>query len=208
MGSTTPLYELPYPVGSDRVRDGDNAIQDLAERLEAVMTGTLSPTGAVIPFAGSIAPTGWLLCQGQLVNRETYANLFLVLGVTYGAGDGSTTFSLPDLRSRIPIGDGTGSGLRGRTRGTAGGNEDSTLPSHGHGASADGAGQHSHGLPLHDRAAPVSGGLMVQAYFGAAGQTSFDAGYHGHGINIGASGGSAADTNMPPYLVLAYLIKT
>jgi len=56
------------------------------------------PTGAVISFGGSTAPDGWLLCRGQAVSRTTYANLFAVIGTTYGAGDGSTTFNVPDIQ--------------------------------------------------------------------------------------------------------------
>jgi len=57
----------------------------------------LSPTGSVIWFAGSTVPTGYLLCDGSLISRVTYADLFSVIGVIYGVGDGSTTFALPQL---------------------------------------------------------------------------------------------------------------
>ena len=62
------------------------------------------PTGSVIPFAGKTAPTGWLMCQGQAVSRTTYAQLFSVIGTTFGSGDGSTTFNLPDIRGRVAVG--------------------------------------------------------------------------------------------------------
>lgn len=62
------------------------------------------PTGVVQPFAGSTSPTGWLLCAGQAVSRSTYADLFGAIGTTYGAGDGTTTFNLPDLRGRVVAG--------------------------------------------------------------------------------------------------------
>lgn len=61
-------------------------------------------TGTVLPFAGSTAPDGWLLCYGQAVSRTTYAVLFAVIGTTYGIGDGSTTFNVPDLRGRVAAG--------------------------------------------------------------------------------------------------------
>jgi len=61
-------------------------------------------TGTVLPFAGSTAPAGWLLCDGSAASRATYANLFGVIGTTYGVGDGSTTFGLPDLRGRVIAG--------------------------------------------------------------------------------------------------------
>src|SRR3954454_8618482 len=104
MGTTTPTYALPYPV----LADPPNVPADmkaLAEKIEAVLVarnGLLVPTGAMMPFAGPASPTGWLLCQGQLISRTGYAALFGAIGVAYGAGDGSTTFTLPDLRSRVP----------------------------------------------------------------------------------------------------------
>src|SRR5690606_40101311 len=76
--------------------------------------GFYPPTGAIVAYGGTDAPTGWLFCHGQEVSRTTYARLFAVIGTTYGAGDGSTTFNLPDLRQRFPLGkaaSGTGSTL-------------------------------------------------------------------------------------------------
>jgi microcystin-dependent protein len=63
-----------------------------------------TPVGSFKPFGGTTAPTGWLLCDGSAVSRTTYANLFAVLGTSYGAGDGSTTFNLPDTRGRTIVG--------------------------------------------------------------------------------------------------------
>lgn len=62
------------------------------------------PTGIVMPYAGSITPSGWLACDGSAVNRTTYAALFTALGTTFGVGNGSTTFNLPDMRGRSPVG--------------------------------------------------------------------------------------------------------
>jgi microcystin-dependent protein len=62
------------------------------------------PAGSVIPYAGSTAPAGWLLCFGQNVSRTDYGALFAAIGTTYGSGDGSTTFALPDLRGRVIAG--------------------------------------------------------------------------------------------------------
>ena len=74
--------------------------------------------GVIQMYAGTTAPTGWLICNGAAVSREIYATLFAVIGTTYGAGDGSTTFNLPDLRGRAPIGAGQGTGLTDRALGT------------------------------------------------------------------------------------------
>jgi microcystin-dependent protein len=65
------------------------------------------PTGAITAYGAAAAPADWLLCDGTAVSRTTYGSLFGVIGTTYGAGDGSTTFNLPDLRGRVPVGKGT-----------------------------------------------------------------------------------------------------
>lgn len=62
------------------------------------------PSGATLPYAGPTAPTGWLLCDGSAVSRTTYPTLFAAIGTTWGAGDGSTTFNVPDMRGRVPAG--------------------------------------------------------------------------------------------------------
>ena len=78
------------------------------------------PTGMVVPYAGAAAPDGWLLCQGQAVSRTTYAQLFSVIGTTYGSGDGSTTFNLPDMRGRVAVGsDANSPGVKVGTKGAA-----------------------------------------------------------------------------------------
>jgi microcystin-dependent protein len=65
------------------------------------------PAGAVMPYAGSTAPSGWLLADGSAVSRTTFAALFSAISTTFGAGDGSTTFNLPDMRGKFPVGAGT-----------------------------------------------------------------------------------------------------
>lgn len=91
------------------------------------------PTGTLHAFAGSTAPAGYLLCDGSAVSRTTYASLFAVLSTTYGAGNGSTTFNVPDLRGRAPVGagsDSTAANNVSRTLGTKFG--DTRLQSHTH----------------------------------------------------------------------------
>ena len=62
------------------------------------------PVGTINIYAGSTAPTGYLICNGAAVSRTTYSNLFDVIGTTYGSGDGSTTFNVPNLKGKIPVG--------------------------------------------------------------------------------------------------------
>lgn len=109
----------------------------------------LTPVGTVTAYGGTAAPTGWLLCYGQNVSRTTYAALFTAIGTTFGVGDGSTTFTLPDLRGRVIAGQddmggvsanrltGLSGGINGDTLGGTGGVEshvltDAELSSHSH----------------------------------------------------------------------------
>jgi|LakMenEpi03Aug12_release.lakeMendotaPanAssembly.Ray.scaffolds.fasta_scaffold92035_4 microcystin-dependent protein len=97
----------------------------------------LIPVGGLMPYAGATSPEGWLLCNGAAVSRTTYANLFALIGTTYGSGDGTTTFNVPDMRSRMPIGAGSGTGLTTRALAATGGAESvviasGNLPTHVH----------------------------------------------------------------------------
>ena len=84
--------------------------EDLKRILETIPLSTITygrgEVGEIKPFAGSTIPTGWLLCDGSAISRTTYSELFTVIGTTYGTGDGSTTFNLPDLRNRFMVGAG------------------------------------------------------------------------------------------------------
>jgi microcystin-dependent protein len=73
------------------------------------------PTGVILPFGGSAAPAGWLLCDGTAVSRWTYRRLFAVIGTAFGAGNGSTTFNVPNLKGVSPTGVGS-QDINGRTK--------------------------------------------------------------------------------------------
>jgi len=92
--------------------------------------------GQIMLFGGNFAPRGWAFCNGQLLSISANSALFAILGTTYG-GDGRTTFALPDLRGRTPVGFGNGAGLSNIKLGQKGGTETHTLsilemPSHNH----------------------------------------------------------------------------
>ncbi len=70
----------------------------------AVSSSSSAPTGVINQFAGSVSPDGWLIADGSAVSRTIYADLYYVIGETYGSGDGTTTFNLPNLKGRIPVG--------------------------------------------------------------------------------------------------------
>jgi microcystin-dependent protein len=137
----------------------------------------------VTAFAGSAAPSGWLLCGGQTVSRTQYSGLFLTIGTTYGAGDGSTTFALPDLRGRTIAGEddmgGTaanrltsgGSGINGIVLGATGGSQthvltEAQMPSHTHTQNAHTHTQNAHG---HTIVNPSTGSQILYMGNGASG---------------------------------------
>lgn len=143
--------------------------------------------GMVMPYAGSSAPSKWSLCDGSEISRTTYASLFSVIGTTYGAGNGSTTFRLPDLRGKTTVGAGTGSGLTQRNLADAGGAETVTLginqiPSHSHSAATVGSN--------------FFNGTAEQGTIGGRASSG----------STGNAGGGQSHSNMQPFLVLNYII--
>jgi len=213
--TTTTTFTLP---------DGDGSS---GEVLTTNGSGTLSwgagvPTATVLPYAGSSAPTNFLLCYGQAISRTTYATLFAVVGTTYGVGDGSTTFNLPDLRGRAVAGQddmgGTSanrmtSPINGDTLGATGGSEGHTLT--------------TAQLPAHDHklfhstlttvtpTVPTSTSAVTyrNQHPYVAGSEIFS--YNMHGVSgsasIGASssvGSGSSHNNVQPTIILNYIIKT
>jgi microcystin-dependent protein len=160
------------------------------------------PPGIVLPFAGATAPDGYLLCAGQAVSRATYADLFGAIGTTYGIGDGSTTFNLPDLRGRVAAGrddmggaaanrlTAAGSGIAGTTLGAAGGAETHTLT--------------TAQMPAHTHT--ILGGDTTPASFTSrAGQGD---GNNNYNWSTGSAGSGAAHNNAQPTIVLNHVIST
>ena len=93
--------------------------------------GSAAPVGSILAYGAAAAPAGYLLCDGSAVSRTTYAALFALISTTFGSGDGSTTFNVPDLRDRFPQGESGGSGL-GNTLGGVGGSKTPTYTDAGH----------------------------------------------------------------------------
>lgn len=153
------------------------------------------PTGTVSAFAGSAAPTGYALCDGSAVNRTAQAALFSVIGTTYGIGDGSTTFSLPDLRGRVVAGLDSANNVLNETAsidgtalGEVGGDDVHTLltaemPSHTHSFNG--------------------GGLKS-----LAGDSVGNDDYANSGGTTSSTGGGQAHNNVQPTIILNYIIKT
>lgn len=156
--------------------------------------------GSIIIFAGTFAPRGWALCNGQLMSISQNSALFSILGTTYG-GDGIQTFALPDLRGRTPIGVGNGPGLTPRSEGEMSGSESVTLtianmPAHNHAiATLNGAG---------DQSSPAG-------HFPAASSASSNNYSSRSDSTLAAQAVSIAGSNqpiptMPPFLAINYII--
>mgnify|MGYP000018293173 FL=1 len=104
----TEKLNLPLWDPEDRVLR--SVFNEITERLDQIMSVPEVPVGAVMWLAAQKAPDGYLICDGALVSRTDYADLFAVIGTTFGAGDGSTTFQLPDLRAAFVRGAGSQNG--------------------------------------------------------------------------------------------------
>lgn len=179
------------------------------------------PYGTIVQTARTTAPSGWLLCQGQNVSRTTYAGLFAAIGTTYGAGDGSTTFGIPNLQGRVPVGlDSTQTefDVLGETSGA----KTHTLtidqmPSHTHVQNSHNHTQdpHQHNI-LYYSPAPVPTGVSDNGWVHPVRNSPYQSG--GVISNTTATnqattatnqntGGGLAHNNLQPYIVLNYMIK-
>jgi len=184
---------------------GGTAVTATAAELN-VLSGGISqpPTAAIHMYGGTSAPTGWLLCNGAAVSRSTYADLFAIVGTTYGAGDGSSTFNLPDLRDRFAVGSGTT-----YSAGATGGAATHTLstaemPAHNHSASSTDSG-HTHNFQTGLTAENQDD---VRTTSGSGTTDSTQTGYANITTTIASTGGGGAHNNLPPYIGLAFIIKT
>jgi microcystin-dependent protein len=182
---------------------GANYTTQIADSAEAtgLRYAFVQPIGAVLPYAGSSAPTGWLLCYGQAVSRTTYAALFAVTSTTYGVGDGSTTFNVPDLRGRVPAGQddmgGTSANRLTNPGTTSGGIDGDVLGGTG--------GAETHQLLTTELAVhthTVSGATLAGG--GSVAQTG--PGSAAGSPSVGNAGGDTAHNNVQPTIILNYII--
>lgn len=162
------------------------------------------PSGGLMMWPTASAPVGWLLCNGTAVSRTTYATLFAVLGTTFGSGDGSTTFNLPNYTNRAPVGAG---GLY--AMGATGGSKDAVVVAHTHTGSTNSAGAHVHQIPNITGPDVRDGGpYNYTTNWNAGTRDTSSAGSHSHTVSVDSTGSSGTDANMQPYLAINFIIKT
>tara|TARA_B100001093_G_C26711790_1_gene963751 strand:- start:435 stop:1226 length:792 start_codon:yes stop_codon:yes gene_type:complete len=181
-------------------------------KLNASAISTLMPTASLMPFAGSSAPTGYLLCDGAAISRSTYSTLFGIVGTTYGVGDGSSTFNIPDLRGRVIAGQddmggasanrltGLTGGVDGDALGGTGGDEKHTLttseiPTHAHDIITAEKSNNTNGF---DGFYPGGTNLSNPSASQLAANT----------LAVQNTGGGGVHNNVQPTIILNYIIKT
>ncbi len=167
------------------------------------------PTATIIPWSTSSVPTGFLECNGQTVSRSTYSALFAVVGTTYGAGDGSSTFLVPDLSDNVALGKSNNKALASTggantiaSTGNVGGStanatlSTSQLASHSHGKGSQNSGP---GLNSNNPGSPQGGSPSNTGNSGSGG---------GHSHNMSANFSGDATSVVQPYITVIYVIKT
>lgn len=157
------------------------------------------PTGVINMWGTATAPTGYLLCAGAAVSRTTYSALFAVIGTTFGVGDGSTTFNLPNYTNRTPY---------GTTVGATGGSADAIVVSHTHTATSTVTDPgHNHTVQLQ-----AFNGTTGSAIDGAKNNGTTTTSTATTGITVAttnaSAGASGTNANLPPYLGINFIIKT
>lgn len=189
---------LANAVGSSEIATGAVGVDELA----TAVINRLVPVGTIAMYAGATAPTGWLLCDGT-TSTSGYTALAAIVGGT-----------TPDLKGRVPVGAGTGTGLTARTLGATGGAEThvlttSEMPSHRHGGAVGSNGTHAH---FYNQTTVTQRKVFnndldeiddVVNAFGTA--TTATDGAHIHSIEF--EGGGAGHNNMQPFRVVNYIIK-
>jgi microcystin-dependent protein len=196
----------------------------------------LLPAGIIWPYGGTSAPAGFLLCYGQAIDRTTYGDLFTAIGTTYGSGDGSTTFNVPDLRGRVIAGQddmggssanrltGVSGSVNGDTLGGVGGAETHTLTEAELAAHDHAAGQltGSVGTTITNGTGVTRGvSTSTQSVASGGGETVLDdadstftstlslaSGTVTFGGDTGDAGSGSAHNNVQPTIILNYIIKT
>ena len=169
------------------------------------------PTATIVPWTDSSVPSGFLECNGAAVSRTTYSALFAIVGTTYGAGDGSSTFNVPDLADNVPVGKSNNKALAS----TGGAN---TVSNSGNvaGSTANATlstaqlASHSHStnIPGPNFQEPGQNGVAFRRG-GSVNYGSNNAGSgQGHSHNMSANFSGSANSVVQPYLTLIYIIKT
>ena len=162
------------------------------------------PTATIIPWSDTTIPSGFLECNGVAVSRATYADLFAIVGTTYGSGNGSTTFNTPDLQDNISVGVSNNKALA-----STGGNNTTSSTGNVGGSTANASLSEAQ-LASHDHARGKATQFRraIVGKYSAFGNTGAAGGGGGHAHNMSATFSGDATSIIQPYLTMVYIIKT
>lgn len=195
------FYEVQNPPNYSVYRSNktQSAVQD------NLPITSLVPVGTVLQYAAATAPAGYLLCDGSAISRISYKNLFTIIGTTYGVGDGSTTFNLPNVQGKVIVGlDAAQTEFDALAE--TGGAKTHTLtvgeiPSHNH-AITDPGHTHTYLGVNSQNAGPGADNVAENAPRPTETTSSSTT-----GITVNNTGGGGAHNNLQPYIVMNYIIK-
>jgi len=191
-----PIASLPVSI----YNGGTGATTADGARINLGLGTYLVPTGSLIMWPSNTIPTDWKLCNGAAISRVTYGTLFSLLGTTFGAGDGSTTFNLPDYRNKMPY------GADAVVVGATGGSADSIVVSHTHTATVTDPG-HNHTVATYTG----TGGSGTTIYNGAGSfnnNATTSTAFTGISVANSTAGVSGTNAKLPPYRGINFIIKT
>ena len=229
-------YDSLFPIASLPVsiyNGGTGATTAAGARANLGLGTFLVPTGSVIMWPSNTSPTNWKICNGDAISRVTFVDLFSLIGTTFGVGDGSTTFNIPDYRDRMPFGAGA------VAIGATGGSANAVVVSHNHGGvTGNQSVNHTHTVSgttgnnsidhvhAYNKVDSVGTGGNITISEGTSwsftsGETSGQNANHTHTFSattannsvdhthsIATDGVSGTNANLPPYLGINFIIKT
>lgn len=218
-GSGPMLADLP--MNNNRVRQMANGVDPSDGATFGQLQGLGIPLGVVVDFWGSTIPNDFMLCAGQEVSRTEYAALFAIIGTNAGAGNGTTTFNLPDYRGRVGAGlDNMGgaaanrlTGMPAATFGGVGGASTVTLtmgqiPGHTHTGTTNTTGAHTHSINLYTSTQEQQLLQSSTSRPGLQGSTNTgSAGNHAHSFTTNSVGGGGSHPNIQPTIVCNKIIR-
>ena len=173
------------------------------------------PTATIVPWSNASVPSGFLECDGAAVSRSTYSALFAIVGTTYGAGDGSSTFNTPNLQDNVPVGKSNNKAL-----GSTGGANTVAATGNVGGSTANATlstaqlASHSHSIPNSNTSGNPAANFFSKSPLNSnpanagSGNTNNTGSGDGHSHNMSATFSGDATSVLQPYLALIYIIKT